>query len=586
MLAGCAPLLLSVQPFARKIVVPAGAALPPIATGDTLTGQQLAQTFTAEAAVTDDTLYEQLRDGGWRPLTGRDLELSAALNAGYLLRVALDRPRLSGLDPSISADFGFLSTSSTDDDGDDARRAKNWRSGLPSISSSDPFGGRLLAFARGHGVQTTRDRYWFPKLVYLQAALLTDTPLAALGRYAAGVNVTSDALAPFESAVEGNTQTVDRVSIADVVDLRETGGKRRLLSSLFRRCELVEPTFDELLLVWRRKPLEPPRRGRLRRAAVLLGGAARRWARRARPWEAAPPDDNEAPPPPPPAPQTQMEVFENLPIANLGVVLPNSRVTFRAADALRLDLISVVTLAYLLFTSRLLLGARLNPTFIATISLCLWLLRTTLGYSNALARLELLRSRFRDQHLVLRGAATVAPYLRQQAADQRARRAAALLADLRRRRRPASRADLVIEPPAPPEAAGAELDVDGALDDLLRLAVVEEVDSSDGGGSESFFVGGGDGARLLPKPPDEADAALQSHWAGLLRRALKQPVEAPPPPPPPPNPAPSPEPSADAAPSDAPAPRPRRWKFWSSDLQPPPSMPLEEDAELSERDLW
>ena len=93
MLAACAPLLLSVQPFARKIVVPAGAALPPIATGDTLTGQQLAQTFTAEAAVTDDTLYEQLRDGGWRPLTGRDLELSAALNAGYLLRVALDRRR-------------------------------------------------------------------------------------------------------------------------------------------------------------------------------------------------------------------------------------------------------------------------------------------------------------------------------------------------------------------------------------------------------------------------------------------------------------------------------------------------------------
>ena len=41
------------QPFARKIVVPAGAVLPPIATGDTLTGQQLAQTFTAEAAVAD-----------------------------------------------------------------------------------------------------------------------------------------------------------------------------------------------------------------------------------------------------------------------------------------------------------------------------------------------------------------------------------------------------------------------------------------------------------------------------------------------------------------------------------------------------
>ena len=83
------------------------------------------------------------------------------------------------------------------------------------------------------------------------------------------------------------------------------------------------------------------------------------------------------------------------------------------------------------------------------------------------------------------------------------------------------------------------------------------------------------------------DAALQAHWSGLLRRALKQPVEAPPPPKPKPAaPPPPPAPSADAAPSDAPAPRPRRWKFWSSDLQPPPSMPLEEESELTERDLW
>ena len=75
-------------------------------------------------------------------------------------------------------------------------RAKNWRSGLPEPAfQTDPFGGRILAFVRGHGVERTSDRFWWPKLVYLQAALLTDTPLAALGRYAAGVNVTSDALA-------------------------------------------------------------------------------------------------------------------------------------------------------------------------------------------------------------------------------------------------------------------------------------------------------------------------------------------------------------------------------------------------------
>ena len=190
---------------------------------------------------------------------------------------------------------------------------------------------------------------------------LSDSPLAAVRRYAAGLNASAqlDGLAPFEVSDGGGGggdgdssggdratsgggggaggQLVERVSIADEVSIGTTGGKRRLASSLFRKCELVEPTFEQVLLIWRRRPpaADPPRR-LLRDALSVLVGRRRgeREGALGQRRRSSPPSS---------LPSIEMEIFEEVPMANLGVVLPGSRVCIarrqvrtacpRAADA-------------------------------------------------------------------------------------------------------------------------------------------------------------------------------------------------------------------------------------------------------------
>ena len=101
----------------------------------------------------------------------------------------------------------------------------------------------------------------------------------------------------------------------------QVGGRRRLLASLFRRSRLVEPTFQEVVVLWRPLPPPPPP------AALKL--PFRVPLRRRAP---APP-----PPPPPPPCALQMRLFSEVPMANYAVVLPGSKLVFRGTDALRLD---------------------------------------------------------------------------------------------------------------------------------------------------------------------------------------------------------------------------------------------------------
>ena len=185
---------------------------------------------------------------------------------------------------------------------------------------------------------------------------LSDSPLAAVRRYAAGLNASAqlDGLASFEVSDDGGggdssggdcatsgggagSQLVERVSIADEVSIGTTGGKRRLASSLFRKCELVEPTFEQVLLIWRRRTpaAEPPRR--LLRGAITVLVGRRRGEREGALGQ------RRRSSPPSSLPSIEMEIFEEVPMANLGVVLPGSRVCIarrqmrtacpRAADA-------------------------------------------------------------------------------------------------------------------------------------------------------------------------------------------------------------------------------------------------------------
>jgi len=174
----------------------------------------------------------------------------------------------------------------------------------------------------------------------------------------------------------------------------------------------------------------------------------------------------------------------------------------------RLDLISLSTLGYALWASRALLGGRPRLNVIAGVSLAVWLLRTSLGYHNALTRYELLLNRFRTSHLAMRGAASVVPYLQQQAATQRARRAATLLNWLRRRRGPPlERRSLEREARRSIETGGARLDVDGALSDLLRMRVVASLTRMPGSAEAAAAGEAGAGTAAGEEAVLEADGA-------------------------------------------------------------------------------
>uniref|UniRef100_A0A7S0P480 Uncharacterized protein n=1 Tax=Calcidiscus leptoporus TaxID=127549 RepID=A0A7S0P480_9EUKA len=111
------------------------------------------------------------------------------------------------------------------------------------------------------------------------------------------------------------------------------------LVALFSHSQLQEPTFEELVVVWR--PSSPPLapREKLARTFSSMVGSLNPW------------QEDEGPPlPPPPPPPLEMRLFRRVPCANFAVVLPQSKVVFSAADAFRLDLISAASLASVLAT--------------------------------------------------------------------------------------------------------------------------------------------------------------------------------------------------------------------------------------------
>lgn len=153
-------------------------------------------------------------------------------------------------------------------------------------------------------------------------------------------------------------------------------------------------------------------------------------------------------------------------------------------------------------------------------------------HSRSAGRYELLLNRFRTSHLAMRGAASVVPYLQQQAATQRARRAATLLNWLRRRRGPplerrgrraglsgvrqrrlftrgvgVNRRSLEREARRSIETGGARLDVDGALSDLLRMRVVASLTRMPGSAEAAAAGEAGAGTAAGEEAALEADGA-------------------------------------------------------------------------------
>ncbi|KAI2500339.1 Protein of unknown function (DUF3754) [Fragilaria crotonensis] len=218
------------------------------------------------------------------------------------------------------------------------------------------------------------------------------------------------------------TTLLKRISIGNVVDVFSAVGRRRMLRNFLSIVELVEPTYEEVVVVWR--PMQKKRKPEMKERIPAVV------------YEMAEIFDMEHKLPDkfsrmrkPKRPALQIRAFTGVPMANLPAVFPKTRLIFRPADAFLFDLISVLTLILVLGSQRF-----DNPKLdlVAIISVSLWLFRTVLRYSNKLARYDLLVKNFLTSKIAHRNSGAV-KYVSNEAASQRATRAALLYSWLARR---------------------------------------------------------------------------------------------------------------------------------------------------------
>jgi hypothetical protein len=206
-------------------------------------------------------------------------------------------------------------------------------------------------------------------------------------------------------------QLLQRVSISNIVDLFSKSGRTKLVEALFEKSELVEPTYEEVVVVWRpvvkEEPVFHPPKFLSEFADILdIEGFEQ------------PPKNK----PEPPKGKLEIRNFEGVPMANLPAVLPKTKLIFRPADAFLFDMISFVT--FILVASSVRLDSpRLD--LLALVSVSLWIFRTVIRYSNKLARYDLLVKKFLTSKISHRNGGAL-KYLTSEAGSQRAIRAALL----------------------------------------------------------------------------------------------------------------------------------------------------------------
>jgi len=208
------------------------------------------------------------------------------------------------------------------------------------------------------------------------------------------------------------TRLVERVSVRDLVDLFSTLGRRRIVSSFFSKSELVEPTYEEVVLIWRPLPEKIKKKPQFVPPKVVYDIAEIFEV------EDRLPQKPEPEPEPQPVP-LKIRSFDGVPMANLPAVLPKTKLVFRPADAFVFDLVSVASFLALLGSVRFDSPKLDLISFVLGI---LWLLRTFFRYSNKLARYDLLVNKFLTSKISHRGPGAL-KYILAEAGSQKAIRA-------------------------------------------------------------------------------------------------------------------------------------------------------------------
>ena len=218
-----------------------------------------------------------------------------------------------------------------------------------------------------------------------------------------------------------------RVSISNLVNFFSPQGRREIVRGYFKKAKLVEPTYEEVVVIWRPLPkkrpkvikeVEPPKA--LIEVAQIFGVEDRLPEKMMKKRKTRKKANN--------LPSLKIRAFTDVPMANLPAVLPKTRLVFRQADALVFDTVSLFSLAAVLASQRF-----DNPKFdlLAIVAISLWIIRTTFRYSNKLARYDLLVNKFLKERISHRGANAL-KYLSSEAATQKATRATLLYSTLQR----------------------------------------------------------------------------------------------------------------------------------------------------------
>lgn len=208
------------------------------------------------------------------------------------------------------------------------------------------------------------------------------------------------------------THLLNRVSIANLVNFFSKGGRRRLIKSTFAVSELVEPTYEEVVLIWRPLP-KTPKVKKVVLPPKFVYDIFEIFAL-----------EHKLPQPPEPAripdpPSLEIRAFGQVPMANLFAVLPKTKLIFRPADALIFDLVNVFSFLAVVASQKF-DSPKLD--FIALVSVCVWFLRTFFRYSNKIARYDLLVNKFLTNRISHRNSGAF-KYIVSESATQRARRA-------------------------------------------------------------------------------------------------------------------------------------------------------------------
>lgn len=190
---------------------------------------------------------------------------------------------------------------------------------------------------------------------------------------------------------------LERVSIQNTVDFLSRKGRRDLISNYFRSSTLVEPAYEETVVIWRPKrkkklkiqQLYPPKW--LYEAAKVFD-VEDRLPKPQNTTKADTADDGPMP--------LEIRAFYDVPMANIEAVLPKTKLIFRPADAIVFDLVSVVS--FLAVAGSLKFDSP-KLDLLALVSIVFFGLRTFFRYSNKYARYDLLVNKFLTSKLAHRG---------------------------------------------------------------------------------------------------------------------------------------------------------------------------------------